>query len=822
MQNDERREIHHSAFIVHHSSFSQKVSVIMLKKFSSAFFIALALTTGAAAQDIEVDRYNVNARIEPAASALDVRASINVSNLSQSSKSKLYFRLTKLAKVTAVTVNGAAAQFDAIDDRRVTSLSQITVTPQAPLAGGGKATIEVSYRIEAQESTSLIHIYPGEVLLAAESVWVPMPTTVFTMYGPTTAPVTLSVTSPAGSKLGVMSSGALKPDQASGMFTFEQPLNSLPFFIAGAFRQATPATQGGVQVFINDLEGASQHVAARDNLRSLLTAETGRIIDFFTKTLGPAPAGATFRIISSSRAGNLTVPGALVLSDKTFRQDALDANTIEVLADALARLWIDGRARIRGQETRQAQEGRPAQSAMSPALLRDALPRYFAALYFEERFGKQGARDVLTRMRWSYTPVAKSGRDAELDVQTILLPNYSAAIFGKGPLVLRLIAETAGRDKFINAVKSLIAAGPTKVVTTEDLRSQLVKATGPEVEKLFQQWIDSIIEPDIIVGSPLPSDKPGAQRINLRNLGTGDVAVTVVATTASGKQVASTVTVPSENITATDIATTEKITTIAVDPENLIVQTDYDNDLREGDMKTPRPSAQTLLNEAIAAFNKASYAEAEAKLRQAIQYDQTNAPLHSWLARTFAAQKKFDDAVREATAATKIEPPVTSALAWAHITLGQAALARNQAAEAVQHLRRAVVIADEAPAQFASRELLIQAERAANQLPPVDESVKVFITQLDAAIKQSGSDRLFTLIIKNNLKRLVQGITVSRPSAWTTEILRAEQIDANRVALDVALRVTAEGREQTGTALFILNRTATGWVLEDVQLFNVK
>lgn len=794
----------------------------MLKKFSFALFIALASAISAAAQDIEVDRYNVTARIDAAASAVDVRASLNISNLSQSSKSRLYFRVTKLAKVTSVAINGAAAQFDVADDRRVTTLSQITVMPASSLAGGGKATIEFAYRIEAQESTPLVYIYPGEVLLAAESVWVPMPSTVFTMYGATTAPFTLTITTPAGSKLNAMSAGAMKPDQASGNYTFEQPLNSLPFFIAGAFRQPAPATQGGVQVSISDLEGASQHAAARENIRSLIAAETSRIIDFLTETLGPAPAGASFRIISSSRVGNLTVPGALILSEKTFRQDALDANTIEVLADALARLWIDGRVRVRGQESRQAQEGRPAQTASSPALVRDSLPRYLAALYFEERFGKQAARDVLTRMRWSYTPVAKSGRDAELDIQTILLPNYSAAVFGKGPLVLRLIAETAGRDKLINVVRSLIAAERTKVVTIEDLRAQLVKAAGPEVDRLFQQWVDSIIEPDIIIGSPLPSDKPGAQRINLRNLGTGDVTVSVTATTASGKQVASTVTVPSENITAAEIATAEKITVVEVDPEKLIIQTDYDNDLREGDMKTPRASAQTLLNEAIAEFNKASYAEAESKLRQAIQHDPTNAPLHAWLARAFAAQKRFDDAAREATAAIKIEPPVAAALAWAHITLGQAALARNQAAEAVQHLRRAVIVADEAPAQFASRELLIQAERAAQQLPPVDESVKAFILQLDTAIRQSGSDRLFALAVRNNLKRFVQGITVSRPSAWTTEILRAEPIDANRVAVDVALKVIAEGREQTGTALYILHRAQTGWVLEDVQLFNVK
>jgi len=135
-----------------------------------------------------------------------------------------------------------------------------------------------------------------------------------------------------------------------------------------------------------------------------------------------------------------------------------------------------------------------------------------------------------------------------------------------------------------------------------------------------------------------------------------------------------------------------------------------------------------------------------------------------------------------------------------------------------------VVEADDATAEVAAHESLIQAEKGAGIAPQVDESVRSFITQLDAAIKQPTSDKLFTLVIKNNLKRFVQGITVSRPAAWSTEILHVDQVDANRVALDVGLKVKTEGRDQSGTAVFILNRVGSAWLLEDVphQLFNVK
>jgi hypothetical protein len=136
-------------------------------------------------------------------------------------------------------------------------------------------------------------------------------------------------------------------------------------------------------------------------------------------------------------------------------------------------------------------------------------------------------------------------------------------------------------------------------------------------------------------------------------------------------------------------------------------------------------------------------------------------------------------------------------------------------------MRRAVIEAADAPAQFASREGLIRAEKAAGKLPPIDESIRAFMTQFDSLIKQPSSDRLFTVVSRNNLKRFVQGLTISPPQAWTSEILRADRVDANRVVLDVALKVRTAGRDQSGTALFVLYRADSGWLLENVQLFNV-
>lgn len=780
----------------------------MFKTISFAFLLILLGGGAAVAQDIEIDRYTINARIDQPANAVEVRASLAVANLG-AAKSRFFLYLNKLAKVSAVTIGGASAQFQVADFNRVPTLSQLTVSTAAPIAANAKATIEVSYRIEAPDSSSLIAITPGEVLLSPDSVWVPTLSTNYAIYGALTAPYTLTVT---GGALRAASAGVFKGD--AGNATFEQSLNSIPLLVTGAYDEPLVHEQGGVKIEIYAPAGlqSADGKSAKENL-TRLAQETGRIADFLSKTMGAPAAGATFRIISSSRAGNLVVPGALILRDTVLRRETLSANTLEILADAVARLWTDGRVRLRGQPARAAQAGSPAQAAMSFALLRDSLPRYLAALYIEDAYGKDAGGEAFARMRWDYTPVAQSGRDAQLAAQTQVNVSYTVATTTKGPLVFRLFAETLGRDKLFAALRSLFTGEPTKVVTAHDLRQALGKGAPEGFASLFSQWVDNIIEPDIVIGIPLPTDNPNIQRVNIRNLGTGDVPVSILAVTASGKQLRASVLVPSENITSFELPTAEKISSVELDPEKLIIQSRYDNDAQPA-----RAAAQTLFNDSLAAFNKGDYATAESKLKEAARHSPHHSSIRAWLARALAAQNKADEAAKEATAALAITPPTTTALAWSRIVLGQLALARNQSAEAATHLRRAVVDADEAPAQLAAREALIKADPT-KEAP---DAVRAFVTQLDALIKQPSSEKFYTIMIKSNLKRFATGLTVTPPTSWTTAVLRVETIDASRLALDVQITAKAGGRDQAGTALFILYRAPAGWMLEDVEQFNVK
>src|SRR5262245_16694159 len=78
-----------------------KVLLVMLRKSILFLLVVLFSSLAVNAQEVEVDRYSITARVDAAANAVDVRAALTLSNLSQAPKSRLYLRLAKLAKVSS-------------------------------------------------------------------------------------------------------------------------------------------------------------------------------------------------------------------------------------------------------------------------------------------------------------------------------------------------------------------------------------------------------------------------------------------------------------------------------------------------------------------------------------------------------------------------------------------------------------------------------------------------------------------------------------------------------------------------------------------------
>jgi tetratricopeptide (TPR) repeat protein len=221
-------------------------------------------------------------------------------------------------------------------------------------------------------------------------------------------------------------------------------------------------------------------------------------------------------------------------------------------------------------------------------------------------------------------------------------------------------------------------------------------------------------------------------------------------------------------------------------------------------------------------FGAQEYAKAEVLARQLLTSSGQMQEARIVLARALLAQNKTDEAEREFRQLSGERLPTPAALAWSSIGLGEIALKKGQAAEAVRSFSDGVRADAEYGSTVNARAARIRAEAAGNTAPAIDETVKSFVNQLDTALRSGRQAEIVPLIVPGELTRFVSGAVGTQPELWQTRILRSEQLDANRVALDVAINSRQLGADHAGTAVFVLARVGGAWKLNAIEFFEVR
>jgi len=345
------------------------------------------------------------------------------------------------------------------------------------------------------------------------------------------------------------------------------------------------------------------------------------------------------------------------------------------------------------------------------------------------------------------------------------------------------------------------------------VREALVQRGGDSIKALLDQQLDQVIDTDLMVGLPV---QHGADWVSaLRNLGSIDVTVTVAATTEQGQEVRAEATVPAKNFGEAVFKTPAKIVRVEVDPDKLYPQLDYGNDMMPRGKDLPQ-----ALNEASLQLGAQDFAKAEATARAMLITAPRFQEAQIILARALLGQNRNEEAERLFRAALDEPLPFAATVAWANIGLGEIAMKRNQPAEAAKRFSDAVVASRDYPSSLAARAARIRAEAAANNAPPVVESVRTFVTQLSQAVISNKKAELEARIVSGELVRFINASIGTE--AWDTKVVRTEQLNANLIAADVQIRASKLGTVGSGTAVLLIARTPAGLKLSGIELFEVR
>jgi tetratricopeptide (TPR) repeat protein len=497
--------------------------------------------------------------------------------------------------------------------------------------------------------------------------------------------------------------------------------------------------------------------------------------------------------------------GVLLVDAAAFRREKLDAALALNLAEGIAHAYIGGMLSVRG-------EGSGA--------LREGLARHLALSFIERAIDPQAADAQRARERAAYGSIAL--RDAPLAQLTPLFENNFATSAIKGANVWRLIERTMGREAFIGKLRANFQAAATRqsvdaALTLAALRAELVAGTAEDdsLRGLIAYSFDQPTEMDLLVGIPV---KAGAdQRLALRNTGAIPVRVTVAAYTNAGAPLTKEVEIAAKDYGEATFPASANITRVEIDPQKFYPQTDYTNDVAP---KTP--DANALFIEATQSFARADYTNAETKARLALARAPRMSEARITLARALLGLNRLDEAEREFKAALDDSLPLAATLAWANIGLGEILLRRNQAPEAARRFDSGVRADAEYAASLQARDGRLRAEAAARTASPVNEAARAFVQRLDAALKSGRKSEIDTLLLDGELALFSRGIVGNQPEIWTSEVRRTETLGGGRTAVDVRITARLLGRDQTGTAVYVLTDTPAGLRLADVQLFEVR
>ncbi len=736
----------------------------------------------------QVTRFDITVSAPLTDRALTARAVLKARNVGRGAGQTISLRLSTKAEVKSASINDGSATFRSAAESRG-NLQRVTVNIPTPVAPDSIVTVALDYRLPVAENSGITMISPIGTQFLPLSLWYPAANTMFGLRGADSAPYRLTVNGATGEM--VVSSG-----KSTGT-SFEQTLNAQPFFVTGNWDLSEGAGPlSGVSAYLPKGAGADERKQA-DAFMALAVAARS----FYSSLLGPAPE-VPIRLVAVDRGAGFNEAGTVLLDAAAFRRTKIDSTTALLISEAVARLWIGGVTAVRGEGS---------------GVLREGLSRFLATLFIEKQYGVETADAERTRERAAYTAVAR--REAPLSLSTPLDDSYFTSVTNKGAMIWRLVDRALGHDAFMASFRAqLQAAGRDGGggLTLSAMRAALAEKGGASVKAILDQGLDQPTDIDLLVG--MPQARGGQWVSALRNTGSLDAQVRVAATTERGERLFADVTIPARDFGEAVFKTASRIVRVEVDPDKFYPQLDYSNDV------VPRKDlSEDALSEATRAFVRQEYSRSESVTRDLLAAAPRMQEARILLARSLLAQNKMDDAEKEFRAALDERLPTPGTLAWANVGLGEISMRRGQAAEAVKRFNEATRAGAEYASTLTARQSRIKAELAANASPSIDDAAQKFIAQLDLAIRSGRKAELESQILSGELASFVKGIVGSQPEMWQTRVVRTEQVDADRIIADVAINAKEFGREQTGTAVFVLARAAGGaWKLADIQFFEVR
>jgi tetratricopeptide (TPR) repeat protein len=401
----------------------------------------------------------------------------------------------------------------------------------------------------------------------------------------------------------------------------------------------------------------------------------GRVFQFYVSEFGEPVTGSEIALVQIDDEGLdfYTAPGLIFISNRFFEQNREFA--VERLQREVAYQWW---LHTVGLKT------------FDDAVISQGLAEYSAILFRENGASEarlEGLRRELLEKSLTFEQAASLARaPAALDDQSAA---YQYVMFGKGPMVFRLLRETMGDGKFKSFLRMLVSNYRGQNLSLVDFENYASEVHGSPLRYFFARWIEGTGVPefradyDIIRTREGKYITRGTVRQNYDNL---RLPIDLLLRSA-GDDSAASMTVNIDDASADFYFESDGVPVeVVIDPMFKLFRTS--EELR----------ISSVARRGIEQLREGNLAEAQVQLEEALKLDRSNGWVYYHLGLLHLQQRNYDIAIDNFKAITQglrgnSRPPWIHVWSW--IRLGNAYDSKGDRTRAVDAYKKAEELGDD-------------------------------------------------------------------------------------------------------------------------------
>lgn len=201
----------------------------------------------------------------------------------------------------------------------------------------------------------------------------------------------------------------------------------------------------------------------------------GEALRVYEQEFGPYPYRELDLAATGTAAAGIEYPGLIVLADRLYSDPARQTLFESVTAHEVAHQWWYN---VVGNDQ------------VNAPWLDEALAQYSTYLYYRSVYGAAGGAGFLAALDERWARVDSVERPIGLPVGAYPEGEYSAIVYGRGPLFFVALEQEIGAARMAELLRRHYAETVWGIATPAQFRALAEAVAGQDLGALFKKWVD--------------------------------------------------------------------------------------------------------------------------------------------------------------------------------------------------------------------------------------------------------------------------------------------------------------------------------------------